>query len=791
MSSGHRPASPVRSNRYAPPGRTSAGSFFPSAYDSYPAPTRSGKEYITRPRISGERIDARGLPPLRTRSPPRRTLADDYDVAPRTRILTGDAIPTRKPVSMIAPSSPTRTTRPIVTRAMDRPPSPVTKVVRRERRDDDYDLLPASSTGRRHHQRHSSLGEPSRLVPLDRAPREKIYLSGSKYSALSGGRASNMGRELTIRERRGEEDRDYGFEYTDPRDSIHKAPPPRPRPRRDSYDTPRPTSMIGADQLEGYIPRSSRDAGPPVSSRGFNDIRRSESQRQSHRARDDDRAPRDYVREERDTGRYQKPTRPEIALHQPSHEGQEPYHEEEPRHHRPRKLIPEDDKLEPRPRPHKLKLEDERIEQRPRDFHDDQYDRSSDDRPRKHHHRREHRDHDRHREYDDKDDRDHKGRDEPRSKRDYDDKDDRDRRIRDEVRDKRDYDDKDDKDYKGRDEPRSKRNYDDKDDRDRRIRDDARDRRDRGDDGQTSNGLLAGAGAAAAATGLAAEALKHRHRHKESRDDEGRSSKYPQDHLREPERDRFETSSVSTSLSGDTKASGEAYEETKEEKKKRRTREKEEEDREYEEAREEERRAREKAQLLVPEEDVRDATLREQVSYERRPDPEEPRRHRSSLDRRHHGRTRDRDSYSDSSSSSSSGDSSEEDTIERQPRVVTPSNEDKPEPPPAPKSILRKPRERFPEHPTAVREGVAPLKDAGKKDVPPNARWTKINRKLVNPESLEADGIRFEQHPDYVIVLKVMDQEEIQKYAAKTAEIREKRRALMAPPDAPKPDEEF
>lgn len=105
---------------------------------------------------------------------------------------------------------------------------------------------------------------------------------------------------------------------------------------------------------------------------------------------------------------------------------------------------------------------------------------------------------------------------------------------------------------------------------------------------------------------------------------------------------------------------------------------------------------------------------------------------------------------------------------------MTPTNEPS-EPKEPPKSILRPPRERFPEDPAPVREGVAPLKDAGKKGIPPNARWTKIDRKLVNPEALEQGNERFEERPDYVIVLRVLTKEEIEQYALKTSEIRDKR----------------
>lgn len=90
-----------------------------------------------------------------------------------------------------------------------------------------------------------------------------------------------------------------------------------------------------------------------------------------------------------------------------------------------------------------------------------------------------------------------------------------------------------------------------------------------------------------------------------------------------------------------------------------------------------------------------------------------------------------------------------------------------------PRGILKAPRQvPFPEDPNPTREGVAPLKDAGKHGVPPGARWTKISRLLVNPEALEQAQERFEQRDDYVIVLRVVSREEIQKFAEKTKEIR-------------------
>ncbi|KAB5560040.1 hypothetical protein GE09DRAFT_961654 [Coniochaeta sp. 2T2.1] len=89
------------------------------------------------------------------------------------------------------------------------------------------------------------------------------------------------------------------------------------------------------------------------------------------------------------------------------------------------------------------------------------------------------------------------------------------------------------------------------------------------------------------------------------------------------------------------------------------------------------------------------------------------------------------------------------------------------------KGILKQPKPQFPEEPNPVREGVAPHKDDKKKaDVPPGARWTKINRALVNPDALTIGKERFEVRDDFVIVLRVLNKEEIQAYATATAQLR-------------------
>ncbi|KAL4929904.1 uncharacterized protein BDV17DRAFT_51795 [Aspergillus undulatus] len=88
------------------------------------------------------------------------------------------------------------------------------------------------------------------------------------------------------------------------------------------------------------------------------------------------------------------------------------------------------------------------------------------------------------------------------------------------------------------------------------------------------------------------------------------------------------------------------------------------------------------------------------------------------------------------------------------------------------KGILKPPRETFPEDPNPIREAVAPLKKAPKEGIPPGARWTKIDRRLVNPAALEEGRERFEERPEYVIVLRVLTKEEIQAYATRTEEMR-------------------
>lgn len=104
------------------------------------------------------------------------------------------------------------------------------------------------------------------------------------------------------------------------------------------------------------------------------------------------------------------------------------------------------------------------------------------------------------------------------------------------------------------------------------------------------------------------------------------------------------------------------------------------------------------------------------------------------------------------------------------PRLVSPPRPKSDEKPV--KGILRAPREKFPEDLAPIREGVAPLKDAKKDGVPPDARWTKISRKIVNPEALELGKERYEARDDFVIVLRVLSRDEVQGYAEVTQKLR-------------------
>ncbi|KAJ6015527.1 hypothetical protein N7540_010118 [Penicillium herquei] len=75
-----------------------------------------------------------------------------------------------------------------------------------------------------------------------------------------------------------------------------------------------------------------------------------------------------------------------------------------------------------------------------------------------------------------------------------------------------------------------------------------------------------------------------------------------------------------------------------------------------------------------------------------------------------------------------------------------------------------------------VREDVTSAKDNQTRGIPPGARWTKINRRLVSSAVLEAGREQFEEHSDHIIVFRVLSKEEIEEYALRTQELRDARR---------------
>ncbi|KAG8525874.1 uncharacterized protein KY384_000634 [Bacidia gigantensis] len=720
MSTSHgRPLSPG-GRRIANAGRTSAGSFVtvPSHHD-YTTTARTSRDYVPGPRASTERADGPRVVTLRQRSPPRKPRDDDYEVRPRIRTNSldlGDSSKTRS-VNLIDPRSSAKSSRPIITREIEKPKSPVPKAGGAQL-EASY-IVPASSSGR-HHQRHSSLNMGDRLAVRDRE-RDRLYPN-----------------ERTSKR----DDRDYSYEYTNPKEQVLRdlAPPPQRRPRRESYTSARPTSMVDLDRYDKVYHRTDRDAPPPVAARGFDTINRQESRKQSIRAGADELKRKDstsqrYPGDVRDDSRPYEPIKPPG----PSRDDYVPYPEENSRHQRPRKFTIENEALPSRQREHV-------------DDRDDRYE----DRTRRHHHHHDENDH--RKDIGERDSRHHRrdldDGDRRERPREYEDKAERERR--------KEYDDRSERDrrrhYEERDERERRR---DTEERGHRHRHDARERPDDDEGAGTHGGLLA-AGGTAAAAGLAAEAV----RRQKYKDDDIRGSKDSHGHVSERER-----------AAENTGLSSEPEEEDREERRRRRRRQREIEERE-------ERLARDRLQYEGQDEagpkrieapPSLEHSLREQKSYERRPEDDQPRRQRHRHHRRQNPRSSDIDSRSDSSGPSDSD--SGPDRAPRAPRVISPTNENAEAAAPKlpPKGILKTPRVRFPEEPQTTREGVAPL-DAAKKGIPQEARWTKINRRLVNPEALEQEGVRFEEFPDHVIVLKVLSEEEISKYTQVTHEVRERRR---------------
>ena len=713
-----RPASPG-SRRLVQPGRSSTGTLvYPSTFDPYYAPTRSSRDSIAGPRSSADRIIAPRITSRTFRDdplPPSR-LRNDHIVSPRRATLDPLNVPSRRPLTVVPTSSPNRY-RPVISSATEKPSSPFVKT--RPRDDESYYLQPASSsTNRREHYRnYSADSKDVNRHLVAGGERDRLDRGGYRSSGIGGGRSGYNMDLPVVRHPKDKDDRDDGYEYTDRKEQVYRDTAPRPRPRResDSGRRERPISMTG---LEDYLPRTGgyREPGPPVTTRGFDKLNGSGTTRTEYRIpREPDPASRDHV-----SGKSRDDT--EGLSRRRSTKVPVSLHQDPGDGYNSYR----DDRKDPlRERRHSTRRagsldranEDRGLGIRGARDDDIRHERDRDDLPRRHH--------------------------EPVPGDDRRAGKDRDRRT--DTTQRPDRADHHERDHRPRDETRKEQQ----------------------EDSRHAGDIALGA-AGVAAAGLVAEGARSRHHDKESMDAEPPNSPKARLHDREAGHLAVIADPADTSDRGEDISD----EDRRERRRRRREREREREAREGE-TREEERLRGRHDELTLP----RDNLRRENGSYDRgerhtrdpREAVDEPRK--SHRHRRHHHRTSDEASYDE--------DSSDDDPRERRPtqvRVVSPAREKTPEA--KPKGILRQPREKFPEDPAPVREGVAPLKDAGKKGIPPNARWTKIDRKLVNPEALEMGNERYEERIDYVIVLRVLTKEEIEQYAKKTQEIRGKRQPL-------------
>lgn len=66
--------------------------------------------------------------------------------------------------------------------------------------------------------------------------------------------------------------------------------------------------------------------------------------------------------------------------------------------------------------------------------------------------------------------------------------------------------------------------------------------------------------------------------------------------------------------------------------------------------------------------------------------------------------------------------------------------------------------------------------DSQGRDIPLDAKWTRIKRSLVSPVVLDKAGVRYEARPEFVAVLGVIARDKIEDWARQSAEVRNARR---------------
>ncbi|TVY35489.1 hypothetical protein LOCC1_G006371 [Lachnellula occidentalis] len=96
--------------------------------------------------------------------------------------------------------------------------------------------------------------------------------------------------------------------------------------------------------------------------------------------------------------------------------------------------------------------------------------------------------------------------------------------------------------------------------------------------------------------------------------------------------------------------------------------------------------------------------------------------------------------------------------------------------------------EHFGTSPRPYSSRLAP--DSYGNEIPSDAKWTKMARRLVSPEVLDQDRRRYEARPDFVAVLGVLSRDEIEDYAVRSQILRAARtrrsRPIQAPSKAPR-----
>ena len=719
-----RPPSPG-SRRYGTTGRSSTGNLDLRDYESYYSNPRSSRDSLTSgARLSSERLAPRSAPRGHRESLPVRRNPDDYAVPPR-RIAEPDPVHplSRRALNVITTSSPRY--QPVISSAVENSPSTYSKT---RGRDDDAYILPASSSSR--HHRHYSAGNSAYLAVNRDRDRDRHRGEKGGYRSSGVGKSYYTG-PPPIRQPRDPYDSDYGYEYTNRTEQAYRDTEPRPRNRRGSDTGPRerPNSITSLEDFYKRQPVASRDAGPPVTTRGFSKLDPNGSVHHEYRyPRETGHYHRDssITRGSRDEGEglsRRRSNRAPVALHQEPDDLYPPNIEEHNRHKHRHTSRRADSMEKDDDRGLGIRYQEgdaRRADEKPR-RHLEKIRSESEDRYRHHHNRREVSE-DRYRTREPR--REGREEDSERERKYNVERDDRERRHR---------HDSDDKEH------RHRHNSDDKERRHHESR------KEKHEGSKLGEGLALGV---AGATALVAGKSHYQHEKEQSNLDSEKSPRHRRHH-----RDHNRSTAVL-----DPSESSSRSEDTDEERKERHRRRR----KEREERGENGGKSR-GTTLVPPVTEARSGPDGRNVDPQNdtRPDGKERK------SRRHRDPDRDSELTPESEGSTNERASRDIQTTSRV-RVLSPAKTEEPKP----KGILRPPREKFPEDPAPVREGVAPLKDAGKKGVPPNARWTKIDRRLVNPEALEMGNERYEERVEYVIVLRVLTKEEIEKYAALTLAIR-------------------